>query len=383
MPVAWTGPGVFAARITAADVAAFGACLPRHPLVLWDNYPVNDTVLAINLHLGPLTGRDAALVPALRGYLLNPMTQAHASMIPLATAAAFLAAPEAYDPEVAWEAALADFGGGGDGLAVLAAQVRSSALDLRDARELAARVDKVTTTWEGAAWAPAVDALALELVAEGAAPADIAAHLGATPLGAEIAPWVEELAAHSARGLEAVELLRALKPALLDVVSAPVGATVRVRGRALPPDADVAAALGPGFVDEAAAVAARIADPPFVALLGCLGSLFGADITFCRAFGLNVHGKALYLVIRTPADVSLVADANVHDRLLLFAGSAHAAWSARRGPGADELTLTLGGDVVPLAPDGAFDVTTAFAREGLTLLLTTAAGEATQRPLPP
>src|SRR5205085_7623333 len=67
LPVAWTGPGVFAAEITAAMAPARAACVPRHPVVLWDNYPVNDTVVSNNLHLGPLTGRDAALPGALAG----------------------------------------------------------------------------------------------------------------------------------------------------------------------------------------------------------------------------------------------------------------------------------------------------------------------------
>src|SRR5579885_325928 len=60
LPVGWTGGGVFAPTITAAEARARRRCL-RHPVVLWDNYPANDTVLSINLHLGPLTGRDPEL----------------------------------------------------------------------------------------------------------------------------------------------------------------------------------------------------------------------------------------------------------------------------------------------------------------------------------
>src|SRR2546425_17101 len=88
LPVGWTGPGVFAAEITGAQARARGACL-RHPVVLWDNYPVNDTFLSINLHLGPLTGRSADLPAALVGHLLNPMTQAHARLVALGAAAPY------------------------------------------------------------------------------------------------------------------------------------------------------------------------------------------------------------------------------------------------------------------------------------------------------
>src|SRR5262249_18710280 len=233
-----------------------------------------------NLHLGPLTGRDAQLPGALMGYLLNPMTQPHASLVALGTAAAYFRRPGRYDPEAAWHATLSELGGGGSGLQTLAAQTRSSALDLADARELATALAAVQTTYGDGEWDDAVDALAAEEAGQAAAPDDIAAHLGSTPLAAEIAPWVAELAAHAARGMEAVALLRAMRPSFADVTL--TGA--RVQGRALPPDEAVAAALGPGFSAEAAAIAVRVATPPVVGYINCLGGaslLQSADIHFC------------------------------------------------------------------------------------------------------
>lgn len=382
LPVAWTGPGVFADTITVAMARARAGCLPEHPVVLWDNYPVNDTVVSNSLHLGPLTGREAGLPAVLHGYLLNPMTQAHASLVALGTAAAYLRRPARYDPERAWHATLAELDGGGRGLDVLAAQVRSSALDLDDARELAAAVDAVAATYTDAAWTEAVDALAAEEATQAAAPDDITAHLGGSPLATEIAPWVEELAEHTTRGLAAVTLLRALKPALADLTAAAGSGTLRLRGRALPPDAMVAAALGPGFSTDASAVAARIAAPPFIAYILCLGQLMSADIVFCRQYGLNVHGKSLYFIIRSLESVSIVSDRNVHDRLVMLTGATYDAWSARRGPGADALTLTADGGPVPLAADGTFDATVAAPGGRVTLVLATAAGESTGRPAP-
>jgi hypothetical protein len=325
-------------------------------VVLWDNYPVNDTVVSNSIHLGPLTGRDATLPRALGGYLLNPMTQPHASLIALDTAAAYLRRPAAYDAERAWRRALARAGGGG--LAVLAGQVRSSALDLTDAHALAGAVDAVAATFSDGYWSDAVDRLDAEERRQAAAPGDIAARLGDTPLAAEIAPWVGELAQHAARGIDAVRLLRALKPSLHDLRHEPAGgADVRVRGRALPPDAGVASILGPGFAAEALATALRIATPPLGPYIGCLGAIQGADIHFCPEYGLNVHGKSLYVVIRTVRDIAIVTDRNVHDRLVQLAGAEYEAWSARRGPGSDALSVTVGVFQVAVAPDGTFDVT--------------------------
>jgi hypothetical protein len=382
LPVAWTGPGVFADAITGAMARARAACLPGHPVVLWDNFPVNDTVVSNSLHLGPLTGRDAALPAALHGYLLNPMTQPHASLVALGTAAAYLRRPDRYDAEAAWHTILAELGGGGSGLGVLAAQVRSSALDLDDARELAAAVAGVLTTFPGPDWTAAVDALAAEEARQASVPGDLAAHLGGTPLAAEIAPWVDELAAHVARGLDAVTLLRALKPSLTDLITTSGAGMLRVHGRALPPDASAATALGPGFGTEASASATRIATPPTLAYLMCLGleRLTSADIGFCPQYGLNVHGKSFYWLIRSASDITIVTDRNVHDHLVTLAAVAYETWRSRRGPGSDALALTLDGAPVPLATDGTFDAT--VAATSATLRLATAAGEATARALP-
>jgi hypothetical protein len=383
LPVGWTGGGVFAPTITAAEARARRRCL-RHPVVLWDNYPANDTVLSINLHLGPLTGRDPELPRVLRGHLFNPMREAHASFVALGTAAAYLRNPHGYDPERAWRAVLAELGG--PGFAVLAENTRSSALDLTDARPLAAAVDAVAGAFDSPGWAAAVAALAGEEARQAAAPAAIAAELGESPLAAEIAPWVTELAAHAARGAEAVALLRALKPTFGPVTVTYAEHTVTVAGRVLPPDPATAARLGPGFVAEANAVAARMAAPDVGGFVDCLGDLLGADIRFCTAFGLNVHGKALYFLIHAPdlSDVRIVTDRNVHDRLIQVTAAAYAAWAARRRPGDDALTLTIDGIPTPLAADGSFSLTFPRPEVGnnIRLLVATAGGDATALSVP-
>src|SRR5262249_28733737 len=61
-------------------------------------------------HLGAYRGRDPRLADVLDGVLCNPMVQPRASLVALATAAAFLFDPDGYDERDAWERAIADVG---------------------------------------------------------------------------------------------------------------------------------------------------------------------------------------------------------------------------------------------------------------------------------
>lgn len=92
----WTGPSVVPQRISLQDAQIFKGIV-KHKVILWDNYPVNDGGLA--LHLGPLTGRDAALPTVLDGYMSNPMfTENEINRIPLFTLADYAFNPAKYDP---------------------------------------------------------------------------------------------------------------------------------------------------------------------------------------------------------------------------------------------------------------------------------------------
>ncbi len=373
MPIGWTGSGVFAATVTGEQARARRLCAGNHPVVLWDNFPVNDTVLSNGLHLGPITGRDARLPKQLEGHLLNPMTQAHASLVALGTAAAYLKSPRRYDPEKAWRAALGELDSG-PGLAILAEQLRSSPLsepDFADASALTAVVDALASSYDGADWPAAVAALDAEQQRQASVPSAIAQSLGGTPLATEIAPWVAELADHAARWVDAARLLRAMKPSItaVDVTDAGAG-MVRIHGRAVAPDSATAALLG-----------AAIASPPpadVAGYLGCLGTFLGADIGFCPQFGLNVHGKRLLIYPTSLTSISIVTGKNVHDRLLATVATAYAAWSARQPGGSVSLALTLDGTAVPLDGDGGFDVTAPLAAgASARLVVTTSAGDAT------
>ena len=72
-------------------------------MILWDNYPVNDLSMSMEMHLSPLTGRDPRLPEQIYGYMNNPLLQETLSFIPLATCFDYAANPLTYDPEVSWE----------------------------------------------------------------------------------------------------------------------------------------------------------------------------------------------------------------------------------------------------------------------------------------
>ena len=63
IPIMWTGPGVFSARITADDAAAFRELAGR-PVLLWDNFPVNDAMPS-HLFLGAYRGREPEIAEPL------------------------------------------------------------------------------------------------------------------------------------------------------------------------------------------------------------------------------------------------------------------------------------------------------------------------------
>lgn len=101
VPCFWTGPRVVCKTISSAHVRRIVRTLKR-PLLLWDNYPVNDLSMSDEFHIGPLMGRDPRLPEYVHGYLNNPMLQPNLSLIPLATCFDYAAAPQTYNAENSW-----------------------------------------------------------------------------------------------------------------------------------------------------------------------------------------------------------------------------------------------------------------------------------------
>jgi hyaluronoglucosaminidase len=101
----WTGPRVVPQKITLAHFKRIAGRVKR-PLILWDNYPVNDLSMRDELHIAPLEGRDPRLPECVYGYLNNPLLQEELSFIPLATCFDYAANPAAYEPERSWNRAV-------------------------------------------------------------------------------------------------------------------------------------------------------------------------------------------------------------------------------------------------------------------------------------
>ena len=208
LPIMWTGPGVFAARLTRADAAAFRTFAGERPLVVWDNFPVNDSI-AREIFLGPYLGRDPDLDGGLDGVVLNLMSQPTAGLIAVATAAEYFADPRGYDPEGAWTRAIADVGGrGAAALELFAAQHRGHpVLDgATEADELGARIAAAFDVAPDDPEARAALHAYLEALAGNRA--ELLATVDDARLLAEIAPWSEKLtrlATAALAGLEALD----------------------------------------------------------------------------------------------------------------------------------------------------------------------------------
>ena len=101
----WTGRSICSEYLDIADAVIFQRNTLR-PALYWDNFPVNDGGLQVNLYIGPVRGREKGLHRYSSGLLSNPMLQFEASLIPISTIGEYLWNTEKYNPDEAWERAL-------------------------------------------------------------------------------------------------------------------------------------------------------------------------------------------------------------------------------------------------------------------------------------
>ncbi|MPV36642.1 hypothetical protein GB881_06155 [Georgenia subflava] len=179
----WTGHDIVVGEVTREHVDRAAATYGRR-LLLWDNFPVNDFDRA-RLFLGPLQGRTTSLDgSALAGISANPMIEAAASQVPLATVADYAWNPGAYDPASAAERALAAVAG--PDAAALAPLVEACSSwppgDPQSARVLA--LTEATLSDDPAVAAHGARALHDEL-----APLAGARELTDSPLATQLRPW--------------------------------------------------------------------------------------------------------------------------------------------------------------------------------------------------
>jgi hypothetical protein len=108
-PIAWTGPDITSPVVTA-EVASRLAAELGHPLLLCDNWPVNDLGMAGQLHLGPAPYREPALRSAVVGMGFNTMALPLASRVGLSLGARHWLHPEE-DREQAWLSVVSSYPG--------------------------------------------------------------------------------------------------------------------------------------------------------------------------------------------------------------------------------------------------------------------------------
>ena len=176
--IGWTGDTVVCDEITTAHAQARADSLGGRLPFLWDNYPVNDALMADRLFLGPLRGRDADLGSACSGYAANPMVQPMASKLPLASIAGYL---RGEDPEAVWAAETGEL------------RTLAEACDGEVPRRLVA---------EGLAdWPTDESLVALEQWLRSARSCE------APGLEGEADPWLDQVHAEATAGVVAVKLL--------------------------------------------------------------------------------------------------------------------------------------------------------------------------------
>ncbi|MGW3645983.1 beta-N-acetylglucosaminidase domain-containing protein [Streptomyces sp. NPDC000878] len=223
--VEWTGVGVIAPTITT-EQARQAKELFGHPILIWDNYPVNDYTTS-RLLLGPYTGREAGVPTQVTGITANPMIQAEASKLALFTSASYAWNPKAYDPRAAFLASVRDFAATSSAPKSTAAALRvfaennySSLLDSTESPTLTPLLKTFTTAYEnGDDLAKAADALTAYFKAMTEAPADLRANLANSRFLTETSTWLDKLGAYGEAGTTAVDLMLAQTNGDTDSVS--------------------------------------------------------------------------------------------------------------------------------------------------------------------
>jgi hyaluronoglucosaminidase len=322
----WTGPTVCSPAITADDARGWAKAVHGHRVLVWDNYPVNDALMTNCLHLGPYRGRDADLVEQVGGVLCNPMTQAHASKVALATAMDFLRDPDGYDAEESWARAIADVGGArASSLAVLARACADSPVARPETLDLAQRVDALEDEMDGPGWPVAVADLAAELRAARELVDDFST--GGDALATEVAPWARAARTAADAGLAALALLQQVRPV------ATVGGS---GGCAAAPDPEAAM------------------QHAFVVLFVWSGARADRKVVYGPRF--VVYTPVIQLADGSPgldAAAAVRENGNAIDQLCRFSLATYDAW--RRDASDAPLRVFVDGDERPVAADGTFN----------------------------
>ncbi|WP_020133735.1 beta-N-acetylglucosaminidase domain-containing protein [Streptomyces sp. 351MFTsu5.1] len=218
--VEWTGVGVIAPTLTT-DQLKQAREVYGHPILVWDNYPVNDYVTS-RLLLGPYTGREPGVAAQATGVTANPMVQGEASRIALFTSGAYLWNPDSYDPHRAFLASVRDLAGPGAAkwLRIFAENNYSSQLDATESPTLTKLIAAFRRAYEqDSGLDRAATALTNYFADMAATPARLRADLDNPVFLDETSPWLDKLGRYGSAGGTAVRLLLAHRAGDTDAVS--------------------------------------------------------------------------------------------------------------------------------------------------------------------
>ncbi|WP_143216210.1 beta-N-acetylhexosaminidase family protein [Ferroacidibacillus organovorans] len=211
--ICWTGDGVIAKSVSVKDLT-LAKKIFRHPLLLWDNYPVND-YLPSRLFLGPLEGRAGNLGDqGLVGMISNPMIEAEASKIALHTIADYTWNPLGYNAKQAWENALRDIGGRAyTSLRLFAWANRSSPIACIDApSRLDHKLSEFLSVYRAGKHSKldlVADDVRGELQSLQNVPKDLALHMNNPDFIQEMLPWFRVMSKNAFLSQVALEMLLA------------------------------------------------------------------------------------------------------------------------------------------------------------------------------
>jgi hyaluronoglucosaminidase len=218
--VEWTGVGVIAPTITTEQLKQ-ARTVYGHPILVWDNYPVNDYVTS-RLLLGPYTGREPGVASEATGVTANPMIQGEAGRIALFTSAAYLWNPDAYDPRAAFLASVRDLAGpsAAKWLRIFAENNYSSQLDSTESPTLTRLIAAFRTAYDhDSGLDRAAAALTAYFTDMAATPTELRAHLSNSAFLDETSAWLDKLGRYGTAGRTAVDLLLADKKGDTDAVA--------------------------------------------------------------------------------------------------------------------------------------------------------------------
>lgn len=189
--VQWTGAYGVSTSISAAEAAAARAQY-NHPLLLWDNFYVNDYSPG-NVILGPFVGAAPGLRASALGILADPMVQPEASKIGLFTLADYAWNDRGYDPQGSWQAAIAQLAGSpalAQALTTFAGLDLASPLGPNPAPALTVALASFWTAWNSGSLT-AAPTLQAQIAQIAGSTSLLANSLVGTELGAELAPWLD------------------------------------------------------------------------------------------------------------------------------------------------------------------------------------------------